>query len=165
MILGAFAAGGVLLLGPWVGYNLSRFDRPVYLATGLGASMGGGACHAAFYGPKTGYWDAGPACSVVQTQLAIPKGIDLSTPSGLAAFKKYAGVALRNEPDESVRDQAARDQAINYIRAHEKRFPVVVAARVGRLWGLFRPVQTANFDGIIEGRGLNVARLANPVGH
>ncbi|HEY5012621.1 MAG TPA: hypothetical protein VIK61_07940 [Acidimicrobiia bacterium] len=160
MIIGAFAAGGVLLLGPWVGYNLSRFDRPVYLATGLGASMGGGACPAAFYGPKTGYWDSGPGCSVDQAQLAIPKGMDVSTPAGLAAFKKYAGAALKHEPDESVRDQQARDQAVRYIRAHEHRFPVVVAARVGRLWGVFRPKQTADFDGRIEGRGVTPARLA-----
>jgi hypothetical protein len=160
MILGAFAAGGVLLLGPWVGYNLSRFDRPVYLATGLGASMGGGACDAAFYGPKTGYWDAGPGCSAAQAQLTLPTGVNPATPSGHALIERLARVALAREGDESVRDQAARDQAVKYIRAHERRLPVVVAARIGRLWGLFRPWQTAIFDGTIEGRGLLEARLA-----
>lgn len=159
-ILAAFAAGGILLLGPWVGYNLSRFDRPVFIATGLGASMGGGACNPAFYGSKTGYWDAGPDCNVDQAQITIPPGVDLSTPSGRAEFRRAAQEQLANEGDESVRDQRARDQAITYIRHHESRFPVVVAARVGRLWGLYRPRQTAQFDGTIEGRGLTEARLA-----
>jgi hypothetical protein len=159
-IVVAFAAGGILLLGPWVGYNLSRFDRPVFIATGLGASMAGGACDPAFYGSKTGYWDAGPACPVDQAQITIPPGVDLSTPSGLAEFRRSAQKQLANEGDESVRDQRARDQAITYIRHHESRFPVVVAARVGRLWGLYHPRQTAEFDGAIEGRGLTEARLA-----
>jgi hypothetical protein len=159
-ILAAFGAGGILLLGPWVGYNLSRFDRPVFIATGLGASMGGGACDPAFYGSKIGYWDAGSDCNVDQAQLPIPEGVDLSTASGLAEFRRFARRQLANEGDESVRDQRARDQAVSYIRHHERQLPVVVAARVGRLWGLFRPRQTAEFDGRIEGRGLTEARLA-----
>ena len=36
----------------------------------------------------------------------------------------------------------------------------MLAARVGRIWGVFRPVQTARFDGTIEGRGLAQARVA-----
>ena len=32
--------------------------------------------------------------------------------------------------------------------------PVVVAARVGRMWGVFRPIQNVNFDILFERRGL-----------
>jgi hypothetical protein len=159
-VLAALGAGGILILGPWVGYNLSRFDRPVYIATGLGASMGGGACDPAFFGAKIGYWDAGPGCNADQVQIKIPPGIDPTTPSGLAALRRSGRAQLAGEPDESVRDQRARDQAVRYIRHHERQFRVVVAARVGRLWGLYRPRQTAEFDGRIEGRGLTEARLA-----
>lgn len=156
-ILAAFGAGGMLLLGPWVGYNFSRFDRPVFIATGLGASMAGGACDPAFYGPKTGYW---AGCKADQTNLTIPTGVDPSTPAGLAEIRRLARTQLAKEGDESVRDQRARDQAITYIRHHQARFPVVVAARVGRLWGVFRPRQTADLDGTIDGRGLTEARVA-----
>ena len=159
-IVAAFGAGAILLLGPWVGYNLSRFDRPVYIATGLGASMGGGACDPAFYGAKTGYWDSDPSCGAEQVQITIPTGVDPSTRSGLAEVRALAQKQLRDEGDESVRDERARDQAVTYIRHHEGRFPAVVAARVGRLWGVYHPRQTADFDGRIEGRGLTEARLA-----
>ena len=46
-----------------------------------------------------------------------------------------------------------RKQAIQYTKDHLRRFPLVVAARVGRLWGLFKPGQTTAFDWWIEGRG------------
>ena len=46
-----------------------------------------------------------------------------------------------------------RKQAIEYTKDHIQRLPLVVAARVGRLWGLFKPGQTTAFDWWIEGRG------------
>jgi hypothetical protein len=55
--------------------------------------------------------------------------------------------------DESERDAEPRRQAIEYTRDHIERLPLVVAARVGRLWGLFKPGQTTAFDWWIEGRG------------
>ena len=57
------------------------------------------------------------------------------------------------ELDESQRDLVPRKQAIEYTKDHLSRFPLVVAARVGRLWGLFKPGQTTAFDWWIEGRG------------
>ena len=36
----------------------------------------------------------------------------------------------------------------------------MVAARVGRIWNVFRPWQNASFDGLVEGRGLAQARVA-----
>jgi 4-amino-4-deoxy-L-arabinose transferase-like glycosyltransferase len=55
--------------------------------------------------------------------------------------------------DESERDLAPRHQAIEYMKDHITRLPVVVLARVGRMWGLFKPGQTTFFDWSIEGRG------------
>ncbi len=39
MILGSVAVGAVLLVGPWVVYNLSRFDEPTFLSTNDGIAM------------------------------------------------------------------------------------------------------------------------------
>ena len=41
--------------------------------------------------------------------------------------------------DDSVVARAYRDQAFTYMRGHLQRLPVVLAARVGRDWSLFRP--------------------------
>jgi hypothetical protein len=54
----------------------------------------------------------------------------------------------------------ARHEALDYIRAHKGQYVVVVAARIGRIWNVFRPWQNASFDGIVEGRGLAQARVA-----
>jgi hypothetical protein len=47
--------------------------------------------------------------------------------------------------DESQADRAYQHDAISYARAHASRMPVVILARVGRLWDLYNPIQTANF--------------------
>jgi hypothetical protein len=133
---------GAAVLAPWVGYNLARFTEPVTISTGLGATLTGGSCDSVFSGEKLGYWDAGPGCFAPQVPVA-----DLMEHPGL-------------EGDESVREREAREFALEYLRNHTRRLPVVVAARVGRIWGVFRPAQTARFDGSIEGRGLAEARLA-----
>jgi hypothetical protein len=38
---------------------------------------------------------------------------------------------------------------------HTSELPKVVAARVGRMWGVFRPLQTVDLDG----RGVNADRV------
>jgi len=55
--------------------------------------------------------------------------------------------------DESQRDGYVRDVALDYMRDHATRLPVVVLARVGRLWDVFKPGQTTTFDWSIEQRG------------
>ncbi len=113
--------GGVLI-APWVLYNLTRFDKPVFLSTGIGQTLAAGSCDQVFYGKDIGYYAVcftGP----------YPRG------------------------DESVRDSAPREFAIDYLEDHKSRIPLVVASRVGRLWGVFKPGQTTAFDWWIEGRG------------
>jgi 4-amino-4-deoxy-L-arabinose transferase-like glycosyltransferase len=62
--------------------------------------------------------------------------------------------------DESERDIEPRRQAVDYMKDHARRLPLVVAARIGRLWGAFKPGQTTAFDWWLEGRG----RVASWVG-
>ena len=45
------------------------------------------------------------------------------------------------------------NDAIEYIKDHITRVPLVALARVGRMWGVFKPGQTTTLDWTIEGRG------------
>lgn len=46
-----------------------------------------------------------------------------------------------------------QEQAMRYVGDHADELPRVVAIRIGRGLGLYRPNQTAQLDGFLEGRG------------
>ena len=52
------AAGGcaAVLVGPWAGYNETRFTHPVLLSTQLGATLAYANCDATYYGSNIGSW-------------------------------------------------------------------------------------------------------------
>jgi 4-amino-4-deoxy-L-arabinose transferase-like glycosyltransferase len=127
-VVPAVVAFGVVI-APWVVYNLSRFEEPVFLSNNLGGTLSSASCDSAWYGERTGWWEYG--CE--------DRGRGLTG-------------------DESERDRALRRDAADYIGDHLARAPVVAAARIGRVWDVYRPVQTADFDGI-EGRGRWPPRL------
>jgi 4-amino-4-deoxy-L-arabinose transferase-like glycosyltransferase len=129
--LGAGVAAIVVIVGPWVGYNLSRFDKPEFISSGTGATLYTGSCHEAWYGAHIGY--AGLLCR----QPDLPRSWD-----------------------ESQQDAYFRRRAIDYTKSHWKRAPLVLAARVGRLWYVFDPGQEIHLDGTAESRGVTTAQLA-----
>jgi hypothetical protein len=59
--------------------------------------------------------------------------------------------------DESQRANASRERGMRYIEHHKGRVPIVVAARLGRVWEVFRPWQNASYTQF-EGRPLWGAR-------
>lgn len=107
----------MLLLAPWVGRNLATFTEPTFLAVGAGYVLELGNCDKTYSGALLGYWSG--ACDEADTW-----------PDG----------------DESVVGAAKLNKARKYIGAHLSEQPKVMAARVGRLLGVFRPGQTADFD-------------------
>ena len=119
----ACAMGGVVL-GPWVVFNLTRFEETTTMTSGTGSALSAASCDEVWYGTLIGYY-----------------------------ANCFQGPWPDPELDESQRDLVPRKQAIEYTKDHLSRFPLVVAARVGRLWGLFKPGQTTAFDWWIEGRG------------
>ena len=110
----------VVPLLPWVAYNFSRFDEPVYLSTGAGGTFADSACDSVFYGPNVGWWDQ-------------------------RCITEVPG-------DESVRDRELRADAFEYLGNHQSALPRVVSVRVGRVWQVYRPWQTAKLDWL-EARG------------
>jgi hypothetical protein len=53
-----------------------------------------------------------------------------------------------------VVDARARDQGVTYIRNNLARVPVVLLARIGRIWDVFRPIQDVHLNDAYERRGL-----------
>jgi 4-amino-4-deoxy-L-arabinose transferase-like glycosyltransferase len=113
----AIAGVGILVIAPWVVFNLVRFDRTVLLTTNDGTTLLGANCPESWYGPGTGGW----------TARCLPAD---------------GGDTLAG--DQSVRADKRRELGLQYVRDHPGRAPVVVLARVGRtldLHGLGNQVQ------------------------
>lgn len=125
--LAAAGAPAVVLVGAWVVFNLSRFEEPVYLTHGYGFQLIAANCDDTYYGDRIGFWDA--ECA-----------------------EEVANAALRPGMDASERELAVREEALEYMSANRERLPVVVAARWGRITGLYRPRQQVAFDRFFYGR-------------
>jgi 4-amino-4-deoxy-L-arabinose transferase-like glycosyltransferase len=59
--------------------------------------------------------------------------------------------------DESEQAIVYRDRGLRYLRHHAGRLPVVVAARLGRLWDVYRPWTQGTFFSATEGRNPRAA--------
>ncbi len=120
-LLGLGVLASGLVLAPWVGRNLATFKDPTYISTGDGLALLGANCKQTYYGPTLGSWALGCA------------------------------LAGSSRGDESVQASADQHRAVTYAEHHEGRLPVVVAARIGRLWDVYQPIQMADYD-VNEGR-------------
>jgi hypothetical protein len=123
VIAGASAS---VLVFPWVGYNMARFEKPVTISDGLGPTLASANCGVTYSGTFDGYWS-----------LACMKGI----------VYRYTPTA-----DESVNFANAQKIGTNYIRAHEGELPRVTLARIGRGFAFYHPLQQVKFDSYIETR-------------
>ncbi len=156
VVVSALAAG--LLVAPWVLWNLSRFDEPVYVSTGAGAVLNTASCDQTYYGAGLGYYgecfDLATVPAATQRRMCARLGFDPGCFADPEQFARVeASVQDRHVYDESERELIARDQATAYIADHRSRLPVVMAARVGRMWDVFRPAQNVRFNDTLEGRG------------
>jgi 4-amino-4-deoxy-L-arabinose transferase-like glycosyltransferase len=128
--LGYLAAAGVACAAPvlpWFAYNAQRYEKPVYMSVGFDYSLAQGSCDQSYYGELIGYY-------------WLPCMGQRLEGTGLV----YA--------DQSLGAIHLRRETLKYIRSHLRWTPVVVAARVGRVTGVFRPIQQANLEHITEDR-------------
>ena len=119
------------VVSPWVAKNLTEFRHPVYLSIGTGFVLDVSNCDSTYYGNLLGYTDVN--CSSDDW----PEGAD-----------------------ESEIELYLRDHALDYLSSHKSRIPVVVAARVGRMWNVYRPLQGVDLDVFFERRGEIPAQMA-----
>ncbi|MCX7620552.1 MAG: glycosyltransferase family 39 protein [Acidimicrobiales bacterium] len=137
MKLGALAFITVqIAVLPWALRNLTSFKRPVLGTSGAGIVLLSGSCDAAYYDEET--------LGLLNFKCLEGDAVTWSL--------ILQGIAPGGGLDESEVDAAARDKALEYIRAHPGRTPVVVAARIGRMWGLYRITQNIDVDAVIEVR-------------
>ena len=127
-------AVGAVLLAPWVGRNLTTFEEPVLFSTGSGFVLETANCDATYEGQFLGYWHE--SCQRPETWL----------PERFASQQEAAA-------HEATVEKAKRDAGLAYMRDHADRLPVVMAARIGRMWDVYAPNQTADFNELFERRG------------
>ncbi|WP_426571047.1 ArnT family glycosyltransferase [Aquihabitans sp. McL0605] len=125
-------AVGVAALLPWIAFNLARFDEPTTLSSNLGLTLASANCDSTWYGPTIGYWDF--ACAQTAGEQAALTG-----------------------GDPSAVDAQARAEALRYISDNRGRLPAVMAARMGRISGIWSPAQQVRID-VIEHRPKRVAQ-------
>ncbi len=123
-LCGAALAAAVCVFAPWWAYTVPRFSHPELLSDQLGVTLASANCDATYSGPLLGYWD--DSCEVA---IVTPKAADAS-----------------------ARDALLRHDAVRYVEHHAGRTPVVVAARLGRAFGLFRPGQQIDLEWAVLGR-------------
>jgi peptidoglycan/LPS O-acetylase OafA/YrhL/4-amino-4-deoxy-L-arabinose transferase-like glycosyltransferase len=127
------AAAVILVIAPWAGANLVRFEEPVYMSHGEGLVLVGSYNDAVFSGGGLGSWNA--------------------------PFEYIDAVGRFDDTDPSVDSAAAVDEALTYAGDHVRELPKVMIARVGRLWSVFRPLETAQLN-TQEGRETWASHLA-----
>ncbi len=115
---GAGALTALVMIAPWVGFNLSRFSQPVIMSDDLGGTLAFANCRPAFYGRNIGFGD----------------------------FKCLAAAQRGATGDESAVDAHNRRVALHYINVHSSRLPYVMAVRVGREFGFYRPLAQIGLD-------------------
>ena len=136
-LLGQLAAAGAtaaVVIAPWVGHNLARFEEPVTLSAQFDQTLGTANCEEVYYDDQVGYWSL--AC-IQATEHLVPEG------------------------DASAQGVGFRRIALDYAREHADRVPYVVAGRVGRTFGLYQPQEQIFLDWSVETRerGLGEAGL------
>ena len=104
----------IVVMSPWFFYNQGRFETFVLNSTNDGLALAGSYCDAVFYGDSIGLWATEDGCS-------------------------YSAAREREIGDQSQVSSAYRSKAFNYFQNHKSRFPVVVAARLGRTWSVYAP--------------------------
>jgi 4-amino-4-deoxy-L-arabinose transferase-like glycosyltransferase len=121
-----------VVIGPWVVYNLGRFDQQVLISSQGGRTLAASNCDPAYYGPLLGYKDlVSPGCSRA---------------AAVSAYLATLPADVRSHPDGSWRDAELNKLAKRYINSHRRRLAVVIPAREGRTWGVFRPLQQLRLD-------------------
>jgi hypothetical protein len=170
----AMVGVGALVLAPWLGFNLTRFEQPALMTSMTGAVLSSGNCDRTYTGDVIGYYatcfeDHVAAGGLVDGK--PPCAAQPPPPAGLRGPNAETGLdCWRDDPDadETVRDRVRTTFAVDYMKSHAGRLPVVVAARIGRTWDLYTPElgsdveplgQNVRLNWQLEGRGQRASEI------
>lgn len=127
LTLAVAVAATAAVVVPWQVRNAVTFRERVVVSTNGDEVVRNANCALTYHGGLLGFWS--PFC------------YDVFPPAGF---------------DESERAAWWRQRGLDFIAANRERLPAVLAARVGRVWDVYRPLQNARFGGF-EGRRLGVS--------
>jgi 4-amino-4-deoxy-L-arabinose transferase-like glycosyltransferase len=119
----SIAMVALVSLTPWIAYNLSRFEQPVFISSNLGGILCGSYNPKTFEGGEIGLWDRS-ACPV----------------------------PTRPPADQSVLSDFWTSHSLDYLKDNVDGLPLAVVARIGRWVGLYAPNQIADFEEGTGGR-------------
>lgn len=108
--LAIVTGAAIVVVLPWTVYNLRRFEKPVFVSTAMEETLGGANCDLSYSGGGIGYWTTECFAQVNENAL-----------------------------EESVAASRVRTLAREYVSNHKGRVPVVLLARVARVWDIYHP--------------------------
>lgn len=156
VLLGWMALAGLVTMSPWLIRNLTTFDDPVLLSSGAGYVIEISNCDETYSGPMLGYWST--ACDRAESWVYQPEFTE-----GMSAAERESAIrdaAVQNATHEAENERSKRIEGMSYVRDHLGRVPVVVAARVGRMWDVWRPAQGIDLNVFFERRGRLASQMA-----
>lgn len=119
----AFTLAVAIPVGAWNAYATNRMGGLVLATSNSGNMFTGANCPSTYYGNLLGAWDENCASN------------------------------LAPDADELEWAAQARSDGLSYAKDHATRVPLVVGARILRVWGLWDPVQTAHLE-VFETRNI-----------
>ena len=165
----------VLCIAPWVGYNLSRFSHTTTLSNGFGVTLSSTHCPA-LDGPMLGYWsiqcaDEAGRRAADEWAALHPSARQLPVATSFEEYHRVraAGGSILSpdqvawrfpDLDESERDAMLRAATIRWIRDHPRYELRAIPARIGRVLGVYRPIQQILLDTVPDGRKRPIAVAA-----
>jgi len=150
---GAAMAVGLVVLAPWLVRNLTSFASPATISSGSGFVVEISNCDQTFglappKGPGEASLDAGQADQYLGYWVPACDRSDVSIHG--------ANAVPWPDGDETEVERWKRGIGLDYVRAHRSELPVVVAARVGRIWDVWRPQQSIDLNTLFEGRSASL---------
>jgi 4-amino-4-deoxy-L-arabinose transferase-like glycosyltransferase len=116
----------LVVLTPWTVRNALVFHRFVPISNDGGITIAGANCQQTYFGDQMGSWHPGLPCT-----------------------KSYPG-------DEVAVSSHLEHDGLHYAEHHLGRLPLVILAREGREWSLFRPATDTGRSGSVETLGILV---------
>jgi 4-amino-4-deoxy-L-arabinose transferase-like glycosyltransferase len=107
----------LLVISPWVVRNMGEFEEPTFLSTNGGTTLAAANCRHTYHGVHLGYFSL--SCWDIEGTPPL---------------------------EDSLQDKFWRKRAGDYVSDNLDRVPVVVAARVGRVWEVYKPGDNRNND-------------------
>ncbi len=157
----------MLVVAPWAVHNTMRFDRFVPISNGFGTTLTSTYCNDLLEN-TVGYWSF--PCQarareevLAEFRAAHPEATPLA--AGQKAVLEVEGYppfpvdgnTLYAELDDATFDGLLRDHAIEFARENPGYVVRSVPARLGRVLGIYRPIQQIHLDELVDGRQRAVA--------